>query len=62
MKTIEELTGYDKAAIIYAILGDSVVSSKFPVERGEFKVVRFKLAVVRDKSKGTRPEILGSRC
>ena len=24
MKTIEELTGYDKAAIIYDILGDSV--------------------------------------
>jgi flagellar motor switch protein FliG len=29
MKTIEELTGYDKAAIIYAILGDSVAINMF---------------------------------
>ena len=29
MKTIEELTGYDKAAIIYDILGDSVAINMF---------------------------------
>ena len=29
MKTAEELTGYDKAAIIYDILGDSVAINMF---------------------------------
>ena len=29
MKTVEELSGYDKAAIIYDILGDSVVVNMF---------------------------------
>ena len=29
MKTVEELSGYDKAAIIYDILGDSVAVNMF---------------------------------
>ena len=29
MKTLDELSGYDKAAIIYEILGDSVAVNMF---------------------------------
>ena len=61
MKTVEELSGYDKAAIIYDILGDSVAVNMFTsVPEAElYDLRKHANRIKRDVSIGVKKEVLG---
>ena len=61
MKTAEELSGYDKAAIIYDILGDSVAVNMFTgVPEAElYDLRKHANRIRRDVSIGVKKEVLG---
>ena len=61
MKTVEELSGYDKAAIIYDILGDSVAVNMFnDIPESELYKLRKHASRIRgDVSIHVKKEVLG---
>ena len=61
MKTVEELSGYDKAAIIYEILGDSVAVNMFSdiPEATLYELRKHSNRIRRDVSIHVKKEVLG---